>query len=74
MYETLTRMLTEDLNQDPAKMRPDVTFRELDMDSLTLAELAVMIENATGRVVTVTDPDTTLAQAAEMYAAPKATH
>ena len=73
MYETLTRMLTEDLNQDPTKMRPDVTFRELDMDSLTLAELAVMIENTTGRIITVTDPDMTLAQAAEMYAAPKTT-
>ncbi|MGW0336883.1 acyl carrier protein [Streptomyces sp. NPDC003011] len=69
MYETLTRMLTEDLNQDPAKIHPEATFRDLDMDSLTLAELAVMIENATGKIITVTDPDTTLAQAAEMYAA-----
>jgi acyl carrier protein len=69
MYETLTRMLVQDLQQDPAKIRPETTFRELDMDSLTLAELAVMIENATGKIITVTDPDTTLAQAAEMYAA-----
>lgn len=73
MYETLTRMLTEDLNQDPAKIHPETTFRELDMDSLTLAELAVMIEHHTGRIITVTDPDTTLAQAADMYAAPNTT-
>ncbi|MEU2119562.1 acyl carrier protein [Streptomyces sp. NPDC016459] len=68
MYETLTRMLIEDLQQDPAKIHPDTTFRELDMDSLSLAELAVMIENATGRIITLTDQDTTLAQAAELYA------
>jgi acyl carrier protein len=74
VYETLTRMLTEDLNQDPATIHPQVTFRELNMDSLVLAELAVMIEQHTGHIITVTDPDITLAQAAEMYAAPTTTH
>jgi acyl carrier protein len=69
MYETLTRMLIEDFQQDPAKIHPGTTFRELDMDSLTLAELAVMIEEATGRIVILTDKDTTLEQAADKYAA-----
>jgi acyl carrier protein len=69
VYETLASMLIEDFQQNPDTVHPEATFRELDMDSLALAELAVMIEHVTGRIVTVIDQDTTLAQAAELYAA-----
>ncbi|MFF1904812.1 acyl carrier protein [Kitasatospora sp. NPDC058218] len=69
MYDTLTHLLTEELGLDPADVRPDATFRDLRLDSLTLAELAILVEESTGHAVSLMGPDTTLAQAAERYVA-----
>ncbi|MGW7201312.1 acyl carrier protein [Streptomyces chryseus] len=65
MYETLVKVLTEEFGLDSALLHPDATFRDLDLDSLSLTELAILMEDATGVRVEHMPPETTLAQAAQ---------
>ncbi|MCX5396906.1 acyl carrier protein [Streptomyces sp. NBC_00102] len=69
MYETLTRLLVEEFGLDEEQVRPDATARQLELDSLSLAELAVIITEATGvRLEDVeVNPDSTLGQMAEAF-------
>ncbi|WP_049568510.1 acyl carrier protein [Streptomyces sp. SBT349] len=66
--ERLISLLAEQIAVEPAGLRPDQTFRELDVDSLAMVELVVAVENDLGLElpsdVEGIDADTTLAQAA----------
>lgn len=44
----LARLLSEHFEIDPAQVRPDATFEELELDSLAVLELVVVIEEQTG--------------------------
>ncbi|MFF8271724.1 acyl carrier protein [Streptomyces sp. NPDC016562] len=69
MYDRLVRLLTEVLSIDPALVTPQRTFRELELDSITLVELAVMVTEETGISLQELNLDLTLAQTAERFAA-----
>ncbi|MFF7363213.1 phosphopantetheine-binding protein [Streptomyces sp. NPDC008125] len=70
MYETLTRLLVEEFGLDEEQVRPDATARQLELDSLSLAELAVIITENTGvRLEDVeVNPDSTLGEMAKVFA------
>ncbi|MGW1464232.1 acyl carrier protein [Streptomyces sp. NPDC002308] len=70
MYETLTRLLVEEFGLDEEQVRPGATARQLELDSLSLAELAVIITESTGvRLEDVeVNPDSTLGEMAEVFA------
>lgn len=69
MYEMLVRLLVEEFGLDEDQVRPDATARQLELDSLSLAELAVIITESTGvRLEDVeVSPDSTLGQMAEAF-------
>ncbi|MFD6422906.1 acyl carrier protein [Streptomyces sp. NPDC060198] len=69
MYEMLTRLLVEEFGLDEDQVRPDATARQLELDSLSLAELAVIITESTGvRLEDVEmSPDSTLGQMAAEF-------
>ncbi|MEU1088455.1 phosphopantetheine-binding protein [Streptomyces sp. NPDC005892] len=69
MYDMLTRLLVEEFGLDEDQVRPDATARQLELDSLSVAELAVIVTEATGvRLEDVeVNPDTTLGQMAEAF-------
>ncbi|MDC0770735.1 acyl carrier protein [Streptomyces sp. HD] len=46
--EELIRLIGEEFSIDAERLRPDVTFGELGLDSLALLELIVSLENRTG--------------------------
>ncbi|MCT9091622.1 acyl carrier protein [Streptomyces sp. ASQP_92] len=64
MYDTLLRTL-DDLGFDIEQATPQTTFRDLEMDSLSLAELMVNVSDEAGVLNTVDVLDMTLGQAAE---------
>lgn len=70
MYETLARLLVEEFGLNEEQVRPDATARQLELDSLSLAELAVIITESTGvRLEDVeVNPDSTLGEMAEVFA------
>ncbi|MDX3593764.1 acyl carrier protein [Streptomyces sp. ID03-2B] len=70
-YEQLVSILTT-LHDAPAdRFRPEATYADLDVDSLTMVEISIHIERHLG--VTVEDselvPDLTLRATAELIAA-----
>ncbi|WP_327175719.1 phosphopantetheine-binding protein [Streptomyces sp. NBC_01335] len=69
MYEMLSRLLVEEFGLDEEQVRPDATARQLELDSLSLAELAVIITESTGvRLEDVEmSPDSTLGEMAEVF-------
>ncbi|WP_217236451.1 acyl carrier protein [Streptomyces sp. AC555_RSS877] len=48
MNRELERMLVDDLNMDPAELRPDASLEEAGLDSLALAELAELLSQRLG--------------------------
>ncbi|AZM92179.1 MULTISPECIES: acyl carrier protein [Streptomyces] len=64
MYEKLLALLDE-MGIDIAQATPQTTFRDLEMDSLSLTELAVNISDDTGVFADGEVRDMTLAQAAQ---------
>ncbi|MEV7441305.1 phosphopantetheine-binding protein [Streptomyces sp. NPDC091204] len=68
MYDRLVAMLS-DLGIDSSGVTPQSTFRDLLMDSLSMAELAVNALEETGVYVDTLTLDVTLAQAAEAFEA-----
>jgi acyl carrier protein len=69
-YETLVDLLVEHFDVDRATIKPDVTFDDLDMDSLFLVELLLVAQAEFGvkideNVATTRD---TVAGAAEAIA------
>ncbi|TDC69796.1 acyl carrier protein [Streptomyces hainanensis] len=68
MYELLATLLTDEFGIEADVVTPDATFRDLELDSLSLTELAVIVTERTGLLVDDVDLDSTLASAAERYA------
>ncbi|MFF4601532.1 acyl carrier protein [Streptomyces sp. NPDC001339] len=48
MYETLARLLVQEFGIEADLVSPQATARDLELDSLSLSELAVMITEKTG--------------------------
>ncbi|MEU9731612.1 phosphopantetheine-binding protein [Streptomyces sp. NPDC048002] len=70
-YERLADIVGR-LHDVPAeRIRPEATFGELDVDSLTMVEISIRIERDLGVVVpdSELEPDLTLAQAVELIEA-----
>lgn len=67
-YDKLVDLLVGRFAVDRAEIKPDVTLRDLEMDSLFLVELLLVIQSEFG--VDMDDdaasPDDTVAQAAEL--------
>ncbi|MGW1837790.1 acyl carrier protein [Streptomyces sp. NPDC002067] len=72
-YEKLADMLVEELGQDRDELSPTVTFSEIGLDSLTLAELQVIVLEQTGIELEGLTADATLAQAAGLLDAERST-
>jgi acyl carrier protein len=68
MYDRLTAMLCE-IGVDTSQATPQSTFRALQMDSLSLTELAVITSEEFGTRPEKMNLDTTLAQAVEQFTA-----
>lgn len=69
MYEMLAAALVEDIGIEPDHVRRDATVTELELDSLSLAELAVIVTEKTGvRVEEVPlGPDMSLGALADAF-------
>ncbi|MGP8304417.1 acyl carrier protein [Streptomyces inhibens] len=65
-YTAICEALTETFGVEPADLRPDVSFEQLEVDSLALLELALVMSERLG-VTGEADlrPATTLGEAAE---------
>lgn len=48
MYETLADLLITRFDVEADEIRPDVTFEDLEMDSLFLVELLVVVQTEIG--------------------------
>ncbi|WP_035839256.1 phosphopantetheine-binding protein [Kitasatospora azatica] len=68
MYDTLISLLFR-LGVDTSDVTPESTLRDLDMDSLSITELAVNAYTETGVLAHGMTLDTTLAQVARQLAA-----
>ncbi|MFI8275530.1 acyl carrier protein [Streptomyces sp. NPDC085929] len=67
MYDRLVALLSE-IGIDSSGVTPQSTFRDLEMDSLSMTELAVNAFEATGVLVDSLTLEVTLAEAAEKFA------
>jgi acyl carrier protein len=67
-YEKVTELLVSRFQVDPAKIRPDATFAELEMDSLFLVEFLLTVESDFGVKVSEDSatPDDTIELAARL--------
>ncbi|WP_367124699.1 acyl carrier protein [Streptomyces phytohabitans] len=70
VFDTLANLLTEHFDLDRARLLPETTFGDLEMDSLALMEMLVVAEGELGMVLADTDadlgPTSTLAEAAAL--------
>lgn len=66
VYDKLAEVLVTRFEVDPAEIRPDVTFEDLEMDSLFLVELLVVLQSEMGASISEESATThdTLEQAA----------
>ncbi|MFE9613018.1 acyl carrier protein [Streptomyces sp. NPDC006012] len=48
MYDTLAKLLAEEFGIEKDRITPRSTSRELELDSLSMAELAVIVTDLTG--------------------------
>ncbi|MYU32136.1 acyl carrier protein [Streptomyces sp. SID8358] len=71
MYETITQLLIEEFGIEAERVCPTATVQDLELDSLTLAELSVILTEQTGVRVEDVDlgPVNTLAELAERFTA-----
>ncbi|MEU2281085.1 phosphopantetheine-binding protein [Streptomyces sp. NPDC013178] len=67
-YDKLVDLLVDRFAVDRTEIGPDVTFRDLEMDSLFLVELVLVIQSEFGVELDedAAAPDGTVAQAAEL--------
>ncbi|AXK34128.1 acyl carrier protein [Streptomyces armeniacus] len=70
VFDTLAALLAEHFDLDRARLTPETTFGDLEMDSLALMEMLVVAESELGMVLSDTDndldSDSTLAEAAAL--------
>lgn len=73
MYDRLATLLIEEFGVDADAVRPEAGVRDLDVDSLMLAEIAVIVSEETGVRLDDLDgglnPDSTLGELAEAFQA-----
>lgn len=65
-YELVRTTLIRTVGANPAKIAPDTTFGDLRLDSLALVELALALEERTGRPMPEVTEHSTLADVAEL--------
>ncbi|WPO74782.1 MULTISPECIES: phosphopantetheine-binding protein [unclassified Streptomyces] len=63
-YPAITKVLTGTFGVDPDEVHPEATFDSLGLDSLSLAELSLLVEERTGQRLEDLPPTATLADAA----------
>ncbi|KNB53862.1 acyl carrier protein [Streptomyces caatingaensis] len=68
LHPLLIRTLTQDLGVPEGLLHAEATLEDLGLDSLALAELAVIVEDRTGRSVADLTERSTLAQVSERLA------
>jgi acyl carrier protein len=68
MYDTLVNLLVDRFQVDPAEIKPNVTFEDLEMDSLFLVELLLVVQSELGVKISddTASPRDTLERAAEL--------
>lgn len=70
-YDALVDLLVRRFDVDPAKITPEATFEDLDIDSLFMVELLLVVQAELG--VEISDeaatPRDTIAKAAELIGA-----
>jgi acyl carrier protein len=70
IYDTLVDLLVNRFQVNKDEIKPDVTFEDLDMDSLFLVELLLVLQNELGVEIPeeAATPRDTISQAAELIA------
>ncbi|MGW8374810.1 acyl carrier protein [Streptomyces sp. ODS28] len=68
-FEAIARHLIDDFDVPAELVRPETTFAELELDSLSLAELVVIAEEETGVRLGEVGAATTLQEAARQLEA-----
>lgn len=68
MYDTLVDLLVNRFEVDRAEIEPNVTFEDLEMDSLFLVELLLVVQSELGVKISddVASPRDTIGRAAEL--------
>jgi acyl carrier protein len=68
MYDTLVGLLVNRFEVDRAEIKPDVTFEDLEMDSLFLVELLLVVQQEIGVKISedTASPRDTIERAAEL--------
>jgi acyl carrier protein len=68
MYDTLVDLLANRFEVDRAEIKPDVTFEDLEMDSLFLVELLLVVQQEIGVKISedTASPRDTIERAAEL--------
>jgi acyl carrier protein len=68
MYDTLVNLLVSRFEVDQDEITPDVTFEDLEMDSLFLVELVLVLQGVVGTKISDEhlSPRDTLRRAAEV--------
>jgi acyl carrier protein len=68
MYDTLADILVNRFQVDRSEITPDVTFEDLEMDSLFLVELLLVVEKELGVKISddAASPRDTIGRAAEV--------
>jgi acyl carrier protein len=60
-YETIAKLLAETKDMDINDIRPDMTFADLELDSLDVAELVMNLEDELGVPVEIDETLRTIA-------------
>jgi len=68
MYDTLVDLLVNRFEVDRAEIKPNITFEDLEMDSLFLVELLLVVEKEIGVKLSddAASPRDTIERAAEL--------
>ncbi|MFF3459226.1 phosphopantetheine-binding protein [Streptomyces sp. NPDC002730] len=68
MYDTLADILVNRFQVERSEIKPDVTFEDLEMDSLFLVELLLVVEKELGVKISddAASPRDTIGRAAEV--------
>jgi len=71
-YETIAKLLAEQKDMDANDIRPDMTFSDLELDSLDVAELVMNLEDELGVPVEIDESLRTIADLVQKVDAGKA--
>lgn len=71
-YETIAKLLAEQKDMDVNAIRPEMTFSDLELDSLDVAELVMNLEDELGVPVEIDETLKTIADLVQKVDANKA--